>query len=387
MSDYPKAWRITPQGKNHLFGYYEKTPWDPTGRHVVALETELYDRIPTVSDTAVIGLVDRQNGDAWTPIAETRAWNWQQGCQAQWLPGDGRRLIYNDYDPDDERLVSVILDVDMGERRTLPRPIYAISPQGSVAVTLNFARFLWTRPVCGYAGVSDPWEGQPHPDDDGIYRMDLDTGASELIVSLGQMAAFEPREGMDRANHWFNHFMFNTDGSRFMFFHRWIPEGEKRVTRLYTADASGGDIHSVADDDMTSHCDWMDERHILAWARQRDVGNRFFMFTDQSRERSVVGEGVLKRDGHCTYSPDRRWILADAYPGRSDHHRVVYLYDPAANRRVEIARVYSPPALTAEIRCDLHPRWSRDGTEVCFDSAHEGDRQMYVVDVSSIVGG
>ncbi|MEO2004294.1 MAG: hypothetical protein ABGY41_09355, partial [Candidatus Poribacteria bacterium] len=146
------------------------------------------------------------------------------------------------------------------------------------------------------------------------------------------------------------------------------------------------ELHCVADDDMTSHCDWKDERTILAWARQHDVGNRFYSFTDQSRERSIVGEGILTRDGHCTYSPDRRWILADAYPNKSDPHRVVYLYDPAEERRVEIARVYSPPALTAEIRCDLHPRWSRDGTEVCFDSAHEGDRQMYVVDAGEIVG-
>ena len=384
MSDSPEARRITPKGKNHLFGYYEKTPWDPTGRHMLALETELYDRIPSVNDPAVIGLVDRQDGNAWRPITETRAWNWQQGCQAQWLPGEGRRVIYNDYDG--QRLVSVILDVDSGERRTLPRPIYAVSPRGDVAVTLNFARFLWTRPVCGYAGVSDPWEGQPHPDDDGIYRMDLETGESELIVSLGQMAALEPRDDMAGANHWLNHLMFNTDGSRFMLFHRWIVPGERRVTRLYTANADGSDLHCVADDDMTSHCDWKDERTILAWARQHDVGNRFYSFTDQSRERSIVGEGILTRDGHCTYSPDRRWILADTYPNKSDPHRVVYLYDPAEKRRVEIARVYSPPALTAEIRCDLHPRWSRDGTEVCFDSAHEGDRQMYVVDVGEIVG-
>jgi|ETNmetMinimDraft_26_1059896.scaffolds.fasta_scaffold57680_2 hypothetical protein len=385
MSELPEARRITPTGKNHLFGYYEKTPWDASGRYVLALETELYDRIPTVGDPAAIGLVDRHADDAWTPIAETRAWNWQQGCMAQWLPGDGRRVIYNDFDG--ERLVSVILDVDTAEGKTLPRPVYAISPDGRAAVSLNFSRFLWTRPVCGYAGVPDAWEGQAHPSDDGICRVDLASGESALIVSLGQMAEFRPREGMPDANHWFNHLMFNTDGSRFMFFHRWAIPGERWTTRLYTANADGSDIHLVADDDMTSHCDWRDERHILAWARQHDIGTRFYLFTDRSDERSVVGEGVLPRDGHCTFSPDRRWVLADCYPNRSEPYRVVYLYDPAENRRVDIARVYSPPELKSEIRCDLHPRWNRDGTEVCLDSAHEGDRQMYVVDVSGIVGG
>jgi hypothetical protein len=37
------------------------------------------------------------------------------------------------------------------------------------------------------------------------------------------------------------------------------------------------------------------------------------------------------------------------------------------------------------IRCDLHPRWGRDGRAVCIDSAHEGARQMYVLDVSGLV--
>jgi len=43
--------------------------------------------------------------------------------------------------------------------------------------------------------------------------------------------------------------------------------------------------------------------------------------------------------------------------------------------------------VTGEMRCDLHPRWSRQGTQVCFDSVHEGPRQMYVCDVSAVVQG
>jgi Tol biopolymer transport system component len=36
---------------------------------------------------------------------------------------------------------------------------------------------------------------------------------------------------------------------------------------------------------------------------------------------------------------------------------------------------------------DLHGRWSRDGYRICFDSAFEGRRQLYVTDVADIVGG
>ena len=37
------------------------------------------------------------------------------------------------------------------------------------------------------------------------------------------------------------------------------------------------------------------------------------------------------------------------------------------------------------LHCDLHPRWNNKGTRIVFDSIHEGSRQVYSVDVSSII--
>ena len=39
-----------------------------------------------------------------------------------------------------------------------------------------------------------------------------------------------------------------------------------------------------------------------------------------------------------------------------------------------------------ECRCDLHPRFSRDGRRVVIDAPHEGGRQLFLLDVSAIVG-
>lgn len=54
-------------------------------------------------------------------------------------------------------------------------------------------------------------------------------------------------------------------------------------------------------------------------------------------------------------------------------------------KRRDLGSFYAALHLSKENRCDLHPRWSRDGTLVCIDSVHENQRQMYILDVSSIV--
>jgi dipeptidyl aminopeptidase/acylaminoacyl peptidase len=52
--------------------------------------------------------------------------------------------------------------------------------------------------------------------------------------------------------------------------------------------------------------------------------------------------------------------------------------------RISLGKFHSDEQFRGDIRCDLHPRWSPDGSTVSFDSVHEGDRQIYLVDVSDI---
>jgi hypothetical protein len=371
----------TPRTRNHFFGYYDKFPWDKAGRYLLALGTSFIDRPPMPEDVAAISMVDLADGGKEIPLDETLAWNWQQGTHLQWLGTvPDRLIIYNMRDGD--RYIGMIRDVFTGETRKLPRPIYAVIRDGTQAVTLNFSRVHRHRPGYGYNGVPDAWENDPHPAEDGIYWMDLATGDNRLIISLDQIVQIGHDDTMDGGSHWFNHLQFNHDGSRFIFLHRW-KYGPSWRTRLFTAAPDGSSIYCVSDHEMTSHFDWRSSTQILAWARRHGIGDRYFIFTDQTDKLEVMGEGILTTDGHCSYSPDGRWVLTDTYPDK-EHKRTLLLYRPDDQRRVDIGRFYAPPELAGEIRCDLHPRWNRDGTQVCFDSAHEGDRQMYTIDVSAI---
>jgi len=383
-SSYPAAAPVTAGPRHHFFGYYDKFPWDSTGRYMLGLETTFIDRPPEPDDTATIGLIDLEDNNRWRPLAETRAWYWQQGTMLQWLAtAPDRLIIYNDREED--RFVSVIRDVHTGESRTLPFPIYAVSRDGRSAVSVNFSRVHQMRPGYGYVGLPLPGDDELHPDYDGIYHVDLTTGDYKLIISLAQIVEIRHEPRMDGVKHWFNHLLFNHDDSRFIFLHRWRrQEGRGHWTRMFTANPDGSDICCVADHDMTSHFDWRNTKEILAWATQHDIGNRYFIFTDRTDKKEVVGEGVLTCDGHCSYSPDGKWILTDTYPDR-ERMRTLLLYRPSDGHRVDIGRFFSPEEVGGEIRCDLHPRWSRDGRKVCIDSVHEGHRQIYVMDVSRIV--
>lgn len=375
---------VTRGPKHHFFGYYDKHQWDATGRYLLSQEVSFIDRPPEPEDDITVGMVDLRDGNRWIPLGTTKAWCWQQGTMLQWLGGAPERLVIHN-DREGDHFVAVIRDVHNGHLRKLPRPIYAVGPNGKDAVSLNFARVQRTRPGYGYAGVPDRYEAENHPEEDGIFWMDLETGQNRLIVSLDQIARFKPDETMKESQHWFNHLLYSPDGARFIFLHRWRKPTGGRRTRMFTAAPDGSELHLVADHEMVSHFIWRDPRHILAWSREPETGNRFHLYTDLSEEVEVVGEGILMNDGHCSYSPDKRWILTDTYPDK-ERFRTLILYHVADRRRVDIGRFFAPKALDGETRCDLHPRWSRDGKWVCIDSVHEGARQVYVIDVSPIVG-
>jgi hypothetical protein len=107
---------------------------------------------------------------------------------------------------------------------------------------------------------------------------------------------------------------------------------------------------------------------------------RFQVFDVRSGTSEVVGEEVLTEDGHCSYSPDRQWVLNDTYPDR-DRYQILMLYHLATKRRIDLVRGRSPEIYDAVCRCDLHPRWDRRGSYACLDSAHSGTRQVYIVDL------
>ena len=387
-TDLPPIRPITGGAKYHWFGYYDKLQFDPTCHHVLSMEVGFQHRSPEPDDVIKVGMVDLEGGDRWIELGSTRAWCWQQGCMLQWIPGSPNQVVWNDRQGD--QFVCHIMNVETRQIETLPHPIYTLSPDGKMAVAPDFRRINDMRPGYGYAGLPDPHKDELAPDDSGIWGIDLTTGDAKLLVSLADVAAIPyERDDLGDAKHYFNHLLFNTDGTRFEFLHRWRKPGKPGFnTRMLTAALDGSDIHVVDDYGHTSHFIWRDPSHILAWSWHPSHEGAFYLYEDGPEKNKVepVGLGVMLVNGHCTYLPGNEWILNDTYPD-GDRLQRLYVYHIASNERVPLADLHSPEVYTGEWRCDLHPRYSPDGRLVTVDSAHGGKgRQIYLVDISDIVG-
>ena len=386
---------ITSGPKHHWFGYYDKREFDPAGKLVLAGEVSFEGRSPTGDDVIGVGYVDTANNDRWQPIGKSNAWGWQQGCMLQWVGDDGDTILWNDREGDS--FVCRIYSRKSGKLRTLRRPIYTISRDGTFGLSVDFRRIDNLRPGYGYDGLADPNVANRAPEDSGIWRVNLKTGEEQLILSLADVAQIPWPDGDRHAQawHYFNHLLINPSGTRFIVLHRYRPKFDPQtlkfqggfVTRMFTANVDGTDRYVLDPSGYTSHFIWKDDQDVTMWTRPAGKKSGFYVFTDKTRNVSPVGHDKMPTNGHNTYlpAPYSDWILNDTYPDRKTSRQTVYLYHVPSGRRFDLGHFPSPQAYRGEWRCDTHPRSSTDGTQVAIDSPHDGGRQVYLLDIKELL--
>ncbi|MEX2511632.1 MAG: hypothetical protein WD398_01895 [Cyclobacteriaceae bacterium] len=385
---------ITKGPEAHWFGYYDKWQVDPSGRYALGCQVKFEGRSPLAEDSLAIGLIDLENNNEWKTIGTSNAWGWQQSCMLQWVPGSGEEVIWNDREG--ENHVSRVLNIKTGNQRTLPAPVYALSPNGQFAIGTDFSRIQNLRPGYGYVGIPDPYQSIQAPEEIGLYKMDLGNGSVEMLFTIAELAHLSHRgEDVSDNWHWFNHLLVSPDSERLLFLHRWRPEILENqvmartgfVTRMITADTDGRNLYVADPSGSSSHFVWRDPSHIFVWTKPIDQKAGFWLLKDQTEEMTLIGEGIMTANGHNTYVPqtNNEWVLNDTYPNQ-EREITLYLYHIPSKTKVILGKFYSPQRYFGEWRCDLHPRCDQQGKRVFFDSTHEGKRQMYYVDISHIVG-
>ena len=106
---------------------------------------------------------------------------------------------------------------------------------------------------------------------------------------------------------------------------------------------------------------------------------------EDPRSRARFGWPSLDSDGHPMIARSHKWIVTDFYPDKNGKLPVI-LYHPDQARRADVhVFVHSPRSGDSDVKCDLHPRWSRSERLVAVDTCEAGFRQVRVLDVSDLV--
>ncbi|MDE5850409.1 MAG: hypothetical protein K2H38_09725 [Muribaculaceae bacterium] len=370
-------YRISPDdGYEYFFGYYDKSPWDTSGRYMLCMRAKNTWTDPDPTDEAEIILIDTEYNNSVRKLASTKTWNVQQGCMAQWLgPDFSSKIIYNDLR--NGKYCSVILNVTNGEERVIDAPVYTVSSDGKTALSLDFSRLHNLRKGYGYAALPEITKGEAIPDSTAIWKIDLQSGEVSSLFKYEDFANFEPRTEMKGAVHKVNHLMLSPNGKRFMVLHRWF-QGGRKYTRLVTCNVDGTEMYNLSDDDMVSHCFWKNDEDILAFENKHSTGPGYYLMKDKNQEYRHLWPNI-SFDGHPSYSPTSDLIVTDRYPDRTRVAKIMVMKE-TSEPEVK-AKVFAPFRYDNDTRCDLHPRWKRDGSEICFDSVFEGHRGLYVLKV------
>lgn len=394
--------------REHLLAnYFGIDAWSPDLRHLLVLETEIASGLPD-GRACTVGLVDTEDGCRFIPVMETRAWNFQEAAMAHWLPHGtagkapphGRPCEFIVNDLRDGRFVAVVKNWRTGAERIVRHPVSAVSPDGTWALSINYARLYLARPDYGYAGGGqDPRRGEAFPEDDGLWRVDLATGEARLIASTASLRGLVP-DVAPGGLAYVCHTAISRDGARIFFLLRSVSrpmdgvktfQGVNWQTSAFTCNADGTGMRRCFPDGWgASHFNWKPGRPGSRDARTMAVTCNWRNEVYTHVEFTVGEEGMAHRiagaemdfDGHCIYTPDGLFVSGDGYwdDGGYRHWKIARLSDGAVR---EIGRFFVPEKYRETYsRCDLHPRWRRDGRAIAFNSVHEGSRQVYVMETT-----
>jgi hypothetical protein len=389
-----EARQITHGPQHHFFGYIghvQNIPWNKSGRYILALRTGFQDRMPRKDDVAEIVLLDTAHDYEERVVERTRAWNPQQGTMLYWNPqAQETQFFFNDRDPATGRVFTVLFDVSAGEKGKRVReyrfddtPVgnSGVAQKGGWFAAINYARLARLRAVTGYPETFDWTTGVVHPKDDGIFRVNVDTGERRLIMSFDQLAeVLRPKyPGIDAQELFINHTLSNRDSDRIYFFVRAdFYSRTKKVNEPFFMDIDGGGLTPLKQF-IGGHPEWDSGHRMIGAVDKQQV----IYDTDKQEVVGVIGspEVLPEPEGDISLSPDGHWLVNGSRKDSRNRYTFVRRSDNSWVKSDE----FDVTGWTAgDLRCDPAPCWNRESNQIVFP-AIAGDagksRQMFLIRV------
>ena len=353
--------------EHSFFGFHDKSPWSSDNRYLLShtftgIGNESLENIESV-DVCIF------TGNSWLEkkiIGTTRAFNWQQGSQLQWLSDS--EIIFNDFV--DGKCVARIVNCEGQNLKNLRFSIGTISPV--------------TRMYCGYCfetfGLAMSGYGynfRLHNAESTITPLHLvlgnvDNPDSFKIIDCTKLdnSLFN---GVSNGKLCLSHALFSPQGEKLTFMKRLSEEGKRLQSEMYVYDCKNESLLRIPFKDMVSHYTYLDDNRILVYANT-DLGDNYYIVNLGNFDIENVSSLTNDRDGHPSCSAFGR-VVFDTYPDKS-RHQSLYLWDNKRDKAKPISKLYAPLNFRDDARVDLHPRIRKDGRYVCLDTSFNGIRSL-----------
>lgn len=365
------------KGKHVFFGYYDVTPFSHDDRYILAHMAHTKNISPHTDNPEIdLGYYDTyQENPEFICFSKTNTWNWQQGARLQWFVNNGKNdknlVIYNK--EKEGEYIAIIQDPFTGEIvKTLPKPIYSVSPDGSYALSLDFDRLHDCRPGYGYNHF-------PHKKrTDVITHINIDTSETMNLMHIDDVISFQNTPTMDKANHYLNHLSISPSGTRFMVTHLWVSQTGKRYSRLLVSDINNTKEYICPNNDgHTSHYSWLGDDKILIFGTHKEEASQYHLYNLINSTSEIIGKDPLKEDGHPTWFNNKN-LITDTYPDLLRRQHLLHFNTRTADLK-KLASIHTPYEFQGEVRCDLHPRINSGKTQICLDIVRNDHRALCII--------
>jgi hypothetical protein len=391
-----KVEQITHGPNHHFFGYIghvQNIPWNQSERYLLALRTSFQDHLPEGHEPADVVLIDTHQGNKVLKIEESRGWNPQQGTMFYWNPLQPEtQFFFNDRDPTSGKVFCVLYDIEKQKRireyRFNDTPIGngGVMQSGGYFAGINYARMARLRAVTGYKGATDWTEGVLHPKDDGIFKINTETGESQLLVSFEKMAEIirQTEPHIDHLGLFINHTLWNREGDRLFFFARAGWSNNKKYPRInvpFVINSDGTGLKRLTTF-FGGHPEW-DYGHRMIGAIK---GRQIIYDVDRDLVVGQLGDETIFSDpeGDVSLSPQGDWFVN----GHKDKKQAKNFY--TFYRRSDGVHFRSQgfdigPWLSGDLRQDPSPAWNRNGTKILVPGLvgdKEPTRQLFMISLT-----
>lgn len=346
--------------KMHCFsGYYDINVFSNDSKNLI-----FYKKNKMSLDVFTYDILNRYE----SKVCSTKSWSTQQGAMAQFLNGSNNEIVLNV--SDHQKHHCIIKNLKNGKIKEFDYPYYDIDSKNEVFLSLNFDSLDFYAKGYGYRTISK----QKAP---FIAQIDFRNKKTQLLYSIEEILLCCGIDNDASADYYVNHLKFRPQSKDFIFLLRKRVSSKSFLTSLVFFSNSEKKFTRCTNFSHFSHFCWVNKDELLFFGTHQNKTSYFIYDFKSFSIKDINLEGSFN-DGHPSYNRLNNYVVSDTYPEHNRHQKL-FLWSLNSKSRRDIKSFYSPIKFYDHNRCDLHPRWSKDGKIIAVDTSESGKREIRLI--------